>query len=435
MCRRYRRPGRLSGRDRWQDRVVDRRAAQRGAAAWAASGAMVLTGRSAGPPLGAPPALIELIDRAVAVLSPQQRGGYASRRLALLGERAALSGLTRGGAVSCGGGARLVPSLDGWLAVSLARPEDVAALPGLVGPRRHGGRSLGDVGEVAAATPAAALDAQAALLGLPIAAVGSVGPCRAAGPSTCPWAPCGSGVTAGLPVRSDRRRSSTSPHCGPGPSVRQLLAEAGARVDQGGVDGRPDGARRGPAQFFDLLNGAKQSVALDLASAAGRRDLARLICRGRRGDRERAAAGTRADGHRQQRRPRPAATGLWSGRRSRATGATPDTASGWGSATWPPPPEDSSPATPMGPCFLADAVADPADRPGDRRCRPRGARCRGSVAHRRRHGAHGRSGRRAPDRRRRPGGAPAPCPRNGPRRSSAWALTRLPCWATWPREA
>ena len=41
--------------------------------------------------------------------------------------------------------------------------------------------------------------------------------------------------------------------------------------------GRPDGARRGPARFFDLLNGAKRSVALDLASSAGRRDLVRLL--------------------------------------------------------------------------------------------------------------------------------------------------------------
>jgi crotonobetainyl-CoA:carnitine CoA-transferase CaiB-like acyl-CoA transferase len=33
--------------------------------------------------------------------------------------------------------------------------------------------------------------------------------------------------------------------------------------------GRPDGARGGPAQFFDLLNGAKRSVALDLAAPSG----------------------------------------------------------------------------------------------------------------------------------------------------------------------
>jgi crotonobetainyl-CoA:carnitine CoA-transferase CaiB-like acyl-CoA transferase len=40
---------------------------------------------------------------------------------------------------------------------------------------------------------------------------------------------------------------------------------------------RPDGARQGPASFFDLLNGEKRSVALDLSTAPGRRDLCRLI--------------------------------------------------------------------------------------------------------------------------------------------------------------
>jgi crotonobetainyl-CoA:carnitine CoA-transferase CaiB-like acyl-CoA transferase len=40
---------------------------------------------------------------------------------------------------------------------------------------------------------------------------------------------------------------------------------------------RPDGARRGPAPFFDLLNGEKRSVALDVSAAPGRRALRRLI--------------------------------------------------------------------------------------------------------------------------------------------------------------
>lgn len=186
---------------------------------------MVLTGRSAGPPLGAPPALIELIERAVAILSRNSGAGTPVDGLALLGERAALSGLTRGGAISCGGGARLVPSLDGWLAVSLVRPEDVAALPAWLGRDVTGDDPWATVGEVAAATPAAALDAHAALLGLPIAAVGSVAPCAQ-------WAfdlPVGA-----LPIGSDRR---VSPPLGQatvvdlsslwaGPLCGQLLAEA-----------------------------------------------------------------------------------------------------------------------------------------------------------------------------------------------------------------
>ena len=40
---------------------------------------------------------------------------------------------------------------------------------------------------------------------------------------------------------------------------------------------RPDGARRGPAAFFDLLNGRKRSVALDFTRAEGRRTLRGLV--------------------------------------------------------------------------------------------------------------------------------------------------------------
>jgi crotonobetainyl-CoA:carnitine CoA-transferase CaiB-like acyl-CoA transferase len=62
-----------------------------------------------------------------------------------------------------------------------------------------------------------------------------------------------------------------------GPLCGQLLAAAGADVIKVESTTRPDGARHGPAPFFDLLNGAKRSVALDLTTPAGRRDLERLI--------------------------------------------------------------------------------------------------------------------------------------------------------------
>ena len=194
------------------------RAADPGAAAWAASGAMALTGRPAGPPLGAPAALIALIERAAAILDRHRAAGPQLDGLALLGERAALAGLSRGGTISCGGGARLVPAQDGWLAVSLARPEDLAALPAWLSRDVTGDDPWPTVHEVVATMPTAALDAQAALLGLPIAAVGSVGPGHSA-PSTCPSAPVGSGGTAEPPGRSERSRSSTFPPSGPDPSV------------------------------------------------------------------------------------------------------------------------------------------------------------------------------------------------------------------------
>ena len=43
--------------------------------------------------------------------------------------------------------------------------------------------------------------------------------------------------------------------------------------------GRPDGARRGPAAFFDLLNGRKRSVALDFRTERGAGTLRELVQR------------------------------------------------------------------------------------------------------------------------------------------------------------
>jgi crotonobetainyl-CoA:carnitine CoA-transferase CaiB-like acyl-CoA transferase len=56
----------------------------------------------------------------------------------LLSERAALTGHTRRGARSVGGGCRLLPTADGWAAVSCARPDDPLLLGALIGRRLTG---------------------------------------------------------------------------------------------------------------------------------------------------------------------------------------------------------------------------------------------------------------------------------------------------------
>jgi crotonobetainyl-CoA:carnitine CoA-transferase CaiB-like acyl-CoA transferase len=48
-----------------------------------------------------------------------------------------------------------------------------------------------------------------------------------------------------------------------GPLCGDLLAATGATVIKVESPTRPDGARRGPAAFFDVLNGQKRSVSLD----------------------------------------------------------------------------------------------------------------------------------------------------------------------------
>ena len=61
------------------------------------------------------------------------------------------------------------------------------------------------------------------------------------------------------------------------PLCGDLLRRAGCRVVKVESRTRPDGARRGPAAFFDLLNGGKESVAVDMATTDGRDAARRLV--------------------------------------------------------------------------------------------------------------------------------------------------------------
>ncbi len=245
---------------------------------WAASGAMALTGR-ADAPCGPPERLVEGVDRLGRAI-----GGSSGSRLdalALLGERAALMGLWRRGAVSCGGSCRLLPTAGGaHVAVSLPRREDLEAVPAWL--------ELDDVPPTTPATWSAvsahlarrdleALLARAQLLGLPVARVGEVQSTRGRsgdgdGVVRLPLGPAAPRAVAGLRV-VDLSALWAGPLCG------DLLAGAGATVVKVESAARPDGARRGPAPFFDLLNARKRSVALDFARADGRRALRRLVAR------------------------------------------------------------------------------------------------------------------------------------------------------------
>jgi hypothetical protein len=233
---------------------------------WAQSGAMALTGLP-DHPLGPPDGLVEGIDR-LARSFPGLNG------LALLGERAALMGLWRRGATSCGGSCRLLPSGSDFMAVSLPRAEDMEAVPAWL--------ELDEVPESVPATwstvashlrraDPSRLLARAKLLGLPVALVG-----ESAGPAGVLRSPLGAAPPradlAGLVV-VDLSALWAGPLCG------DLLDRSGATVIKVESTERPDGARRGPAEFFDLLNGRKQSVALDLRSRNGVRILHALVRR------------------------------------------------------------------------------------------------------------------------------------------------------------
>jgi hypothetical protein len=244
---------------------------------WAESGAMALTGDAGGDALAASAPVAALVQAAADLIGTVEPAGHP-RPLAdppaLLGERAAILGLGRRGQVSCGGGTRLLPVVDGWVAVALPRPEDRAAAPawlGLLGGTGDGPTRGEDVWAVVAAglagRPAAEVAAAARLLEIPCAGVDETGP------GTSPWE-VHRGVGAGpvaRPLVVDLSALWAGPLCA------DVLRLGGARVVKVEDPSRPDGSRLGWPAFADVLNAGKQSVAVDLTSAGGRRDLARLL--------------------------------------------------------------------------------------------------------------------------------------------------------------
>jgi hypothetical protein len=245
---------------------------------------MAITGRADGPPLGPPDRLVAGLRRSAAVV--RQRSALLGVPLevdavALLGERAAIGGLTRRGQTSCGGATRLVRAADGWLAVSLPRPEDRELLPAWLGIDAR------DVEAPWAAVEAAlgdrwALEAaeRAWMLGLPVSQLPQ-GP-GAAPTAPPPLAPLGV-ITTPVPAPVPEPRPLRDltvidlSSLWAGPLCGNLLSLAGADVVKVESTTRPDGSRAGPGRFFDVLNGGKRSVALDLADADGWRVLRRVL--------------------------------------------------------------------------------------------------------------------------------------------------------------
>jgi CoA-transferase family III len=245
------------------------------AARWAACGGMWLTGRARGPQLGAPEAVPATLDRLARHLHHATAAFGRAVDVdgpALLGERAAIAGHGRQGDTSCGGGARLLGAADAWLAVSIVRPADVELLPAWLGIDPHA--PMDDAWPaVAAAVAGRSADevvAAGAELGLPVARLGERAGDRVAVLATrLADAPPVAALQGCRVV--DLSSLWAGPLCG------QLLAAAGMDVVKVESRQRPDGARRGPAAFFDLMNGEKASVALDLSAIQDRRVLRGLL--------------------------------------------------------------------------------------------------------------------------------------------------------------
>jgi hypothetical protein len=175
---------------------------------------------------------------------------------ALLFGRAALAGFSRHGRVSVGGSGRLLRARDGWIAVTLARPDDMEAVPALVS-------GAGDtdpwraVEAWAAGCDAEEAAARAALLGIPVAVLGAV-PAGAPVRTTV--------ISAPARNRNDRPLVVDLSALWAGPLCAHLLGRAGARVVKVESPDRPDGARAGNRRFYDWLHGGHEAVAVDLRS-------------------------------------------------------------------------------------------------------------------------------------------------------------------------
>jgi CoA-transferase family III len=243
------------------------------ALAWAASGGMWLTGWPAEAPLVPTGALLERASWAGAEMAAAATSWGRPVAVdvgALLFGRAALMGLVRRGRHSANSSCRLLHARDGWLALTLARPDDLAAVPAIVG-----GEVRGDpwaaLASTAADQPAASVVDQAQLLGVPAAVLAS----PAARPSTVLPAEI---VCLGEPAPAPERPLVLDlSSMWAGPLTAKLLGLCGATVVKVESTRRPDGARFGHPGFWSWLHNGHESVRLDLSTATGVAELVRLV--------------------------------------------------------------------------------------------------------------------------------------------------------------
>jgi crotonobetainyl-CoA:carnitine CoA-transferase CaiB-like acyl-CoA transferase len=257
---------------------------------------MALTGMPDGAPVASPAPALGLLARVTAQFARvTQDSGKAVHAdpAELIAGRAALAGLTRGGQVSAGGSGFLLRTADGWCAVTVSRPDDVAAVPAIAGLLGLDGASVAGVATPAQARSvlaAAALRtrsddfaAAAQLVGVPAAALpAGAQPPAADGASLSvpvPWPPWRTARIA-APLDGARLAGAVVADLSSmwaGPLCSRLLGLAGADVIKVESPARPDGARRGSREFFDWLHAGHRSLSADFGTRAGRTVLAQLL--------------------------------------------------------------------------------------------------------------------------------------------------------------
>lgn len=229
---------------------------------WSASGLAALTGmRDRAPDVSR----AAVLHRAWAVASElSSRLGIAVDAAELLAGRAALSGLHRQGRISAGGATRLVAGRDGWFALTLARPDDIDAVPALLESDQPIDRLWPAIIAWAGRRQVADLAERARLLGLP---VGVLGETAAAQPVVRRHGKRNPFQDYARLLVVDLSSMWAGPLCG------QLLTRAGATVVKVESPSRPDGTRQGERRFFDWMNTGKLCYAADFGEPSDLRQL------------------------------------------------------------------------------------------------------------------------------------------------------------------
>lgn len=177
-------------------------------------------------------------------------------------------GLKPQGTISANGSCRLLSTQDGWVALSLNRPDDWELLPALF-RAQPGNWDWDAVATAASATVGGELEVAAAELGLALALLPAQPP-----QVDRPWR-----VTAAAPreVRARVTRVVDLSALWAGPLCASLLHRSGADVLTVESTTRPDGARVGDPDLHRALHEGHEFVSLDFASADGRAELHRLV--------------------------------------------------------------------------------------------------------------------------------------------------------------
>jgi hypothetical protein len=208
-----------------------------------------------------------LLDDRGAALSDQFGAGGRG----LLTGRARMLELPPAGTVSSGGACRLLRAADGWIAISLARRDDLTAIPAWLDGRIDEGDALGDpwtlVEEQVSSRSAVELVERGALLGLACSVIGEQTDRRRTIVESIGSAPP-------RPVAGARVVNLASLWAGP--LAGQLLHRLGAQMTKVESAGRPDGGRLHTG-FFDLLHAGADFVTLDWSTAEGRDRLQEIL--------------------------------------------------------------------------------------------------------------------------------------------------------------